>query len=56
MKEVAVYDLEAKEISKVKLKKDIFGIEPNPKVVHQYVVAYLSNQRQGTHSTLTRAT
>lgn len=56
MTEVAVYNLEAAEISKVPLKKEVFGVQPNPKVVHQYVVAYLANQRQGTHSTLTRAT
>ena len=56
MPEAVVYDSEAKEVSKIKLKKEIFGIEPDPHVVHQYVVAYLANQRQGTHSTLTRAT
>src|SRR3972149_1037715 len=56
MPEALVYDSEAKEVSKINLKKEIFGIEPDPQVVHQYVVAYLANQRQGTHSTLTRAT
>ncbi|OGC77296.1 MAG: 50S ribosomal protein L4 [candidate division Zixibacteria bacterium RBG_16_50_21] len=56
MTDAAVYDLEAKEIGQVHLKKEVFGIKPNSVVVHQYVVAYLSNQRQGTHSTLTRAT
>jgi large subunit ribosomal protein L4 len=56
MPQAVVYDTEAKEVSKVSLKKEIFGLKPKPEVVHQYVVAYLSNQRQGTHSTLTRAT
>lgn len=56
MKQVAVYNQEGAETSKVSLKPEIFGVEPNPAVVHEYVVGYLSNQRQGTHSTLTRAT
>ncbi len=36
-------------------KGGIVGIEPNKAVLHQYVVNYLANQRQGTQSTLTRA-
>lgn len=55
MPQAIVYDAEAKEVSKVSLKKEIFGIKPKPEAVHQYVVAFLANQRQGTHSTLTRA-
>jgi large subunit ribosomal protein L4 len=55
MTEAVIYDFEAEEISRVPLKQEVFAIKSNPAVVHQCVVAYLSNQRQGTHSTLTRA-
>ncbi len=30
------------------LNESLFGVEPNPALVHQYVVNYLANQRQGT--------
>ena len=33
----------------------VFGIEPNLPVVHQAVLAYRANQRQGTHNTLNRS-
>ncbi len=38
---------------KVILNPDIFEIEPNTHVIYQDVVAYLANQRQGTHKTKT---
>ena len=38
----------------MELSDAIFGIEPNEAVLHQAVVNYLANQRQGTQSTLTR--
>jgi len=56
MSQASIYSPEGKEVSKVNLKKEIFGIKPNPLVVHQYVKAYLTNQRQGTAATKTRAT
>ena len=43
-----------KVVSEMELSEAVFGIEPNPVVVHQVVVNYLANQRQGTQSTLTR--
>lgn len=52
---VDVLNKSGKVVESVELKKDIFGIEPNEPVVHQYVVAYLANQRQGTQSAKTRA-
>ena len=43
-----------KEVGKMDLSDKIFGAEVNAAVLHSAVVAYLSNQRQGTQSTLTR--
>jgi large subunit ribosomal protein L4 len=51
---VKVYNQDGKEVGKVELNKDIFGIEPNQDVVHQYIVNFLSRQRQGNSSTKTR--
>ena len=54
MPKVSVFDMTGKEVSSVELSDAVFGIEPNTAVMHQAVVAYLANQRQGTQSTLTR--
>ena len=54
MPKVNVYDMAGKVVSEMELSEAVFGIEPNPVVVHQVVVNYLANQRQGTQSTLTR--
>lgn len=40
--------------SKIIVDKTVFGIEPNESVVHQAVVAELSNLRQGTHAAKSR--
>jgi large subunit ribosomal protein L4 len=40
---------------KVKLNKDIFGIEPNDHAIYLDVKQYLANQRQGTNKTKERA-
>ena len=54
MPKVSVFDMTGKEVSSLELCDAVFGIEPNAVVMHQAVVAYLANQRQGTQSTLTR--
>ena len=41
--------------STLSLKKEVFGAEYNESLIHQVVVAYLANNRQGTKSTLTRS-
>ncbi|HVP06959.1 MAG TPA: 50S ribosomal protein L4, partial [Candidatus Acidoferrum sp.] len=51
---VKVHNQEGVEVGTVELKPEIFEIEPNEAVVHQYVVNYLARQRQGTASTKTR--
>lgn len=55
MPKVKVFDMSGKEVSEMSISDDIFGIEPNKYAIHQYVVSYLANQRQGTQSALTRA-
>ena len=54
MPNVSVFDMAGKEVSSIELSDAIFGITPNVALMHQAVVAYLANQRQGTQSTLTR--
>jgi large subunit ribosomal protein L4 len=34
---------------------DLFGVQPNPAVLHQVVTAQLAHRRAGTHSTKTRS-
>ncbi|MBR2806539.1 MAG: 50S ribosomal protein L4 [Oscillospiraceae bacterium] len=55
MAQYKVYDMTGKEVSTVELSDSVFGIEPNVAVMHEAVVAFLANQRQGTQSTKTRA-
>ena len=55
MPKVDVYDINGKKVSDVELNEKVFGIEPNENVVHEVLLNYLANQRQGTQSTKTRA-
>ena len=55
MPKVSVFDMNGKAVSEIELSDAVFGIEPNKTVMHQAVVNYLANQRQGTQSTLTRS-
>jgi large subunit ribosomal protein L4 len=55
MMETKLYNQEGAAIGTVVLNEKIFGIEPNAHVVHQYVVNYLANQRQGTSSSKGRS-
>lgn len=54
MPTINVLDMTGKKVSDLVLSDEIFGIKPNQSVMHQAVVNYLANQRQGTQSTLTR--
>lgn len=55
MLNVALKNIAGQTIGEVQLSESVFGIAPNPAVLHTYVKAYLANQRQGTQSALTRA-
>lgn len=54
MPEIKVVNMAGKEVGKMTLSDKVFGAEVNAPVLHAAVRAYLSNQRQGTQSTLTR--
>ena len=43
------------EVGKVTLNEKVFGAPLNEALIHQVVVSYLANNRQGTKSTLTRS-
>ena len=55
MSSVKVLNMAGAEVGTVELSDAIFGIEPNPVVVHEVVKNHLANCRQGTQSALTRA-
>ena len=55
MPNVAVVDMAGNKVSEITLSDAIFAIEPNAAVMHQMVINYLANQRQGTQSVLTRS-
>ncbi len=50
-----VYNLQAVEVGNVKLDDAVFAREYNEPLIHQAVVAYLNNQRQGTKANLSRS-
>jgi len=51
---VKVYNQDGVEVGSVELKPEIFEIEPNEAIVHQYIVNFQAMQRQGNASTRTR--
>ena len=55
MATVAVYNIEGKEVDKLELNDNVFGVEINEHLVHLAVVSQLSNGRQGTQSAKTRS-
>ena len=54
MANVKVYNMQAKEVGAIELNDALFQMEYNEPLIHQAVVTRLSNERQGTKSTLTR--
>ncbi len=50
-----IYNTKAKQVATLNLDDKVFGVEYNEPLIHQVVVAYLANQRQGTKSTLSRS-
>ncbi len=55
MATVAVYNIEGKEVDKLELNDNVFGVEINENLVHKAVVTQLANSRQGTQSAKTRS-
>jgi large subunit ribosomal protein L4 len=54
MPKVKVYNLKAEETGTMTLKDEVFNVEYNEPVIHEVVVAYMANQRQGNKSFLNR--
>ncbi len=55
MPNMQVVNMAGQKVGEIELSDAVFGIEPNTAVLHDVVVNYLANQRQGTQSALTRA-
>ena len=54
MAKVKVYNMKGEAVGNIDLSEKIFGADYNEPLIHQAVVTYLCNNRQGTKSTLTR--
>lgn len=54
MPKVKVYNINAEACGTMTLNDAVFGVEYKEALIHDVVVAYLANQRQGNKSTLTR--
>jgi large subunit ribosomal protein L4 len=54
MPTVALYNTTGAKVGDIELNDSVFGVEVRPDVMHEVVVNYLANQRQGTQSTKTR--
>ncbi len=54
MPKVALYNTDGKVVGDIELNDSVFGAEVRADVMHEVVVNYLANQRQGTQSTKTR--
>jgi len=52
--EITVYNTKGKEVKKLNLADDVFGIPANDVLVHQALLMHLANKRQGTVRTKTR--
>lgn len=50
-----ILKLDGSKSSQIKADESVFGIKPNEPVIHQAVLAELTNLRQGTHATKNRA-
>ena len=55
MANVAVYNMEGKEVGKLDLNDAVFGVEVNEHLVHMAVLQQLANNRQGTQKAKTRS-
>ena len=55
MPNAVLYNMQGEKIGECELPAAVFGAEVNKSVLHDSVVNYLANQRQGTQSTKTRS-
>lgn len=50
-----LFDMAGQEVGEITLSDNLFAVDYNEPVIHEVVVAYNANQRQGTKETLTRS-
>ncbi len=55
MPEVTLFNQEAKEIGKIALAEEVFGVEPNQQAMFDAIVMQRACMRQGTHDTKGRS-
>lgn len=55
MPKIDLLNIEGKKVGTIELADSIFAVDVNEDVMHEVVVNYLANQRQGTQSTKTRS-
>lgn len=55
MPKVDLLNMEGKKVGDIELAENIFAVEVNEHAMHEVVLNYLANQRQGTQSTKTRS-
>jgi len=55
MPDINVVDIDNKSAGNISLPDEFFGIKDRDSLLHEAVVNYLANQRQGTHSTKGRS-
>ena len=55
MANVAIYNMEGKEVGTMELNDAVFGVEINEHLVHLAAVGLLANKRQGTQKAKTRS-
>lgn len=55
MEKVQLLNIKGEKLKDINLNKEIFGIEPNNKVLYDAIILTRASLRQGTHKTKTRA-
>ena len=55
MANVAIYNMEGREVGTMELNDAVFGVEINENLVHLAAVSQLANKRQGTQKAKTRS-
>ena len=55
MEKVALLNVKGEKVKDIQLNKEIFGIEPNNKVLYDAIILTRASLRQGTHKTKNRS-
>ena len=55
MSKLEIKNLNGEKVKDIKLNDNVFGIETNDVALHDAIVLAMANERQGSHSTKTRA-